>query len=421
MRTRAVAAAVIAATVALLSSGCGFFQDGAYDLPLPGGPDLGDDPYTVRVQFRDVEQLVPKSLVKVDNVRVGMIESINVDSRNWTATAVCKIRGDVRLPANATARVRRSSLLGQSFVALAPPTQEQPRGRLTDGAVVPLERSTTSAPVEQILGALSMLLNGGALPQLQTITDELNNALGGNTAKVRSLLGELNTLVGRLDASRHDITRALDKLNQLSGTLDEHRQQLATALDRLPGAVEVLAKQRDELVTMLNGLDELSRVAVRVVEGSNENIVADLQALRPILRKLTEAGANLTDALPILATFPFTTKSRQAFKGDFLNIDIAVDLNLGTALGNLANSNQPLNVNGKMLPNPFAILRRESGQDDTKTATRPGTQEPGNAAPAPPVPSAGAQQPSPQQPSPSPNQEDGGLPGLLGPLLGGRP
>ena len=40
-------------------------------MPLPGGADLGGDPYAVTVEFRDVLDLVPQSAVKVDDVTVG--------------------------------------------------------------------------------------------------------------------------------------------------------------------------------------------------------------------------------------------------------------------------------------------------------------------------------------------------------------
>ena len=55
---RAIRAGVLALTGSLLLGGCGFSP---YQLPLPGGADLGDEPYTVEIQFRDVLDLVPKS------------------------------------------------------------------------------------------------------------------------------------------------------------------------------------------------------------------------------------------------------------------------------------------------------------------------------------------------------------------------
>ena len=41
--------------------------DGIEDLPLPGGADLGDHPYTVTAELHDVLSLVPHAAVKVDD------------------------------------------------------------------------------------------------------------------------------------------------------------------------------------------------------------------------------------------------------------------------------------------------------------------------------------------------------------------
>ena len=45
-----------------------------------------------------------------------------------------------------------------------------------------------------MLGALSLLLNGGGLEQIKTITHELDQALSGNTGEIRSLLSQPDTL-----------------------------------------------------------------------------------------------------------------------------------------------------------------------------------------------------------------------------------
>ena len=66
--------AALASSAALVLSGCEF---SVYEIPLPGGADVGDNPYEVTVQFRDVLDLVPQSVVKVDDVTVGQTISID--------------------------------------------------------------------------------------------------------------------------------------------------------------------------------------------------------------------------------------------------------------------------------------------------------------------------------------------------------
>lgn len=401
---------ILTATM-LFTTGCGFFKNGAGSLPLPGGPELGGNPYTVRINFGSVQKLVPHSLVKFNNVVIGEVQRLNVDPQTWTAVAVCELRGEVKLPANARAYVRSSGLLGQTFVSLATPEKQREHGQLTEGAEVPISRTETSPPVEEILGALSMLLNGGGLPQLHSIIGELNAAMGGNEPQLRALLHELTTLVGSLNRSSDDITRALESLNGLSRTLDERRGQLATVLEDLPEGVGVLAEQHDELVVMLDELDRLSRVTVDVVRASKKDLVADLEALQPILKKLAEAGADLPKAVGLVATFPFTPGMAQGIFSDYINVYAGVDLNLGHLLGNLSRSNQPVNVGGIQAPN----LLRMFGQDETRRAAPRRESDTGSSTQSPTHDGKDAGPDTHEPVGPS------GLPGVLDSLLGGHP
>ena len=111
-------AAALAAIVAVAVSGCGFH--GVYSLPLPGAEANGAHTYTVGVQLADVLDLVPYSAVKVNNATVGHVSSIKVQGSH--ALVSCRLLDRVRLPANAVARVEQTSVLGEKFVQIEPPS-----------------------------------------------------------------------------------------------------------------------------------------------------------------------------------------------------------------------------------------------------------------------------------------------------------
>jgi phospholipid/cholesterol/gamma-HCH transport system substrate-binding protein len=316
----------VAAVGCLVLTGCSGEFKGVYDLPLPGGADVGDHPYEVTVQFADVLDLVPQAAVKVGDVPVGRVDSIRLGGADgWTAETVLKVNGDVVLPANALARLRQSSLLGEKFVELAAPDGTSASGpRLADKAVITLDRTNRNPEFEEIFGALSLLLNGGGIGQLQTINRELTKVMNGNEEQIRSFLSGVDTLMTNLDAHRSDITAALDGLNQLSATLANRDKQVAGALTDLTPGLKTLADQRTQLVTMLQSLDQLSGVATDVIDKSREDMVADLNALAPILRNLAAAGEDLPKALEVLPTFPFTDPVLDTIKGDFLNVYVSV-------------------------------------------------------------------------------------------------
>ena len=68
-RRRAV---VVFAAAAVVLSGCNFTP---YSLPLPGGADLGNHPYTVKAEFRDAMS------TKANQLRIGVFVVMRVISR----------------------------------------------------------------------------------------------------------------------------------------------------------------------------------------------------------------------------------------------------------------------------------------------------------------------------------------------------
>ncbi|GAA0194713.1 hypothetical protein GCM10008944_09570 [Cytobacillus oceanisediminis] len=288
------------AASAVLLSGCSFSP---YELPLPGGADLGSDPYTVTVQFRDVLDLVPQSAVRVDDIAVGKVTKIRLDG--WTATATLKINRDVELPDNAEAQIRQTSLLGEKFVSLAPPTTGGV-GQLGNGDRIPLDRSGRNPDIEEVLGAASLLLNGGGLEKTNTIVKELNKTLDGNEPEIKQLLQSTTTFVGQLDDNKADILTALEKVDNLARATQDQEGAITAALDDLPEALRVLNAQRDDLVGLLTSLDRLSDTATGVIRRSKDDTLAVLRDLEPTLRELANAGDDLATASQLIFSFPFT-------------------------------------------------------------------------------------------------------------------
>ncbi|MFE2702741.1 MCE family protein [Streptomyces mirabilis] len=332
---RKVGAVAWAAVGSLLLSGCEF--NGWYDVQLPGGAASDGHAYHVTVEFRDVLDLVPQSAVKVNNVTVGAVEKVELDG--WHARVRLRVADSVKLPANAVAELRQTSMLGEKYVALSAPTGTAPMGRLGDGDRIPLSRSGRNPEIEEVLSALSALLNGGGVAQLKTITVELNKALDGRENRVRSLLKELTTFIGGLDDQRKDIVHALEAVDRLAGRLGKEKKTIAQAVDTMPPALKVLADQRRDLTRMLTALSKLGTTGTKVVNASHDDTVANLKRLRPILQQLNKAGDDLPNSLELLTTYPFPRNAVDAVKGDYVNLDITADLDLSDLYGNLTDGN----------------------------------------------------------------------------------
>ena len=281
---------------------------------------VGTSSYEVTAQFADVLDLVPQSAVKVNDVSVGTVQQIRLAPDGWSALVTMTVADSVHLPADADAYLRQSSLLGEKFVELAAPDHNTTARELHDGDTIPLTRTNRNPQVEEVLGALSMLLNGGGVAQLQTITSEVDKALAGNGDDVRGLLHTIDTTVKQLDDHRDSITAALDGIAKLSKTLDDRKQQITGALDGLTPGIAFLAQQKDALTTMVNALGRLSATAVDTVTRSKDDLVADLRAMQPTLAQLAAAGQTLPQALQVLLTYPFPDSVLAGIKDDYLNV-----------------------------------------------------------------------------------------------------
>jgi phospholipid/cholesterol/gamma-HCH transport system substrate-binding protein len=338
MRTR-LAIALVAAV--LLLTGCGFH--GLYGMHLPGGANVGSHPFTVTVYFDNVLDLVPQSSVKVNDVPVGRVEDVALSTRSdnsgdkatngWTAKVKITVNSDVKLPENARAMIKQTSLLGEKYVDLEQPLDQPSTQLLKNGDTIPITRTGSAPETEEVLGALSLLLNGGGLQQIKIITTELNKALDGNEPAIRDLLGQLNTFVGTLDHQKDAIIATLDKVNRLAITLNQNKKTITDALDTFPQALQVLNQNRSKLTTLLVSLSRLGSVATDVITRTQTNLVSSLKSLAPAVEQLTAAGSNLVGALKIGGTFPFPLqKTLTAVKGDYANLALYLDLNLSDEL-----------------------------------------------------------------------------------------
>ncbi|MET3961282.1 phospholipid/cholesterol/gamma-HCH transport system substrate-binding protein [Marmoricola sp. OAE513] len=323
-RFAAVASAVVGSVV--LSS-CS-----VYDLPLPGGADTGSNPIKVHIQFRDVLDLVPQSTVKVDDVTVGKVTAI--DLKGYTADVTVELPRTIDLPDNTRAEIRQTSLLGEKFVSLSKPTD--PVGKLTSGDIITLKDSGRNHEVEEVFQALALLLNGGGVGQLKSISEELNKAFDGREDEVRSIITQIRSFTEQLDENKGSIIKALENVNRLSVQLRQQDGTIRQTLEQLPAALKSVNGQRQDLVKMLKALSNLSSVGVKVIQASKESTIDALKNLAPVLSALAKAGDALPKSLQVVLTYPFIDEAvgrdpevaRNLHMGDFTNLSINLSLDL---------------------------------------------------------------------------------------------
>lgn len=322
---RLLAIAVAVASLASPLTACQWRGLNSFVLPGTAGQSPGS--YTIHAQLPDVVNIEQNSRVRVADVNVGNVTSIEL--RNFHALVTMRIDGNVHLPANATAKLGQTSLLGSMHIELAAPTNVAPVGELTDGSIIPLASASAYPTTEETLAAVSMLLNGGGLGQLQNINKAMATALAGRENDFRTFLAQLEQFVTQANEQTTDVISATQSLNTLVQQFADKKEIVDTALATLPGALAVLNEERGKIADAVTTVGQFSGVSTAIVNESKEALVANLRNLAPVLEAAANAGPALTRSLGILSTFPWPKDTLANWmRGDYANATLVLDLTL---------------------------------------------------------------------------------------------
>ena len=262
------------------------------------------------------------------DVVVGSVGKMRV--KGGHADVEVSVKPDVVVPANAVATVGQTSLLGSMHVELNPPLGQPPQGRLSPGATIPLDRSSTYPSTEQTLSSLSVVINSGGLGQIGDIVHNFSTALSGHENDVRELLTRLDEFVGVLDQQRDKIIASIDALNRLAGTFASQREVISDALRKIPPALDVLIRERPTHHHR-PGQTAANSATPRPDSSTTRRPIwcKNLQNLEPTIRALADVGPDLGTVLGYLPTFPFTQNFiDRAMRGDYFNVFAVVDLTI---------------------------------------------------------------------------------------------
>lgn len=387
--------AAVAVAGAVLLGGCSLSPNSH---TYPGEAAVGSDGYTVHAPFDNVQNLVPNSNVQYRDVTIGTVAAIKV--QGWQARVILRLKKSVDLPTNVTLKIAQKSLLGAEYVEVDDPT-DAPSGRLASNSTLALTRTGNYPETEQVLSAVSLLLNNGGLSQINTITTQLNDALGGREQDSRAIIDKLNTLFATLNTQKTNVVNALDSLNGLAKTLAAQKTTVANAIDKITPGLQALNTERTRLVRAIDAVGKFGVTATRVINLTQSSLLENLANLRPVLNQLNKAGDDLPKALNYAITIPFpATTVRNALKGDYANLFATIDLSLptllssfggvgtGAAIPTALQKNDPVKGPLQAAPGPPTAPKKTSAPTPTAGPSTP-TQTPTSATPpstAPPSP-----------------------------------
>jgi phospholipid/cholesterol/gamma-HCH transport system substrate-binding protein len=325
MALRGIGSGVSVVVVAAGLTGCEWH--GLNSLPMPGTQGGESGSYEIKAQMPDVAYVSPNSRVRVGDANVGTVTT--VEREGWHALVTMRLNGDVDLPANATATLGQTSLLGSLHIELSPPVGVTPEGKLHNGSVIPLTNAGAYPSSDQTLAAVSLLLNGGGIGQIQDITAAFATAFAGREQDLKSLITQIDEFVGHLNEQTGDIIAATESFNDLVGQFADQKPVLDKAIRTIPDALNVLKDQRDNLITAIDTFGRFSALATDTVNQTKGALTQELKDFGPVLESLANAGPAMTRSLSFLATYPWPKETITNWvRGDYANLSLTVDLTL---------------------------------------------------------------------------------------------
>ncbi len=321
MKASKLLAAVALLLAGLLLSGCGLSLQ---SLPKPGVDT--SNTYPIRATFADVLNLPIDAQVRDGARIVGVVGSMK--ERDYYADVELRIDKSYRVPEGTTAEVRFDNPLGDQYIELHRPKVTTagyivPGGRLAAG-------DTAAAPtVEDTLGAVAMVLNGGGVGNVQAISHELNQMFDGNQPQIRDLIGKLDNAARKLAGGIGDIDGAVDALDILAKRLNTGDDTLPRGIASLSKAIGVLAGQNDQFDQLLAGMAKFGTVGNKLIKSSGNQTVKAIRKLLPVVRQIVAADAQITPALRNLRALQ--AQVPRVTKGGYAQLSVIVPVAVSSA------------------------------------------------------------------------------------------
>lgn len=264
--------------------------------------------YEVTVQLAETGGLFEGSEVTYRGVPVGSVTALDLHADR--VEAVVAIQEEVRVPLDATAHVRNRSAVGEQYLDLQPPDRGSGSdSRLEDGSVIPIGRTTTPLPEEEVLSNLDDFVTTVDRSDLRTVVDELGLAFRGRGPDLRRLLEGSSSFVARAEQSLPRTRRLLDDAETVLGTQAELGGELQSFTRDLAVLAETLASRDPELRAILRDGGPAARELTALVDGLAPEAPRLLSASEETMAILV---AHLAGVEQALVAFPESLAAAQA-------------------------------------------------------------------------------------------------------------
>ncbi|MCA2207028.1 MCE family protein [Nocardia rosealba] len=281
----------VAALTAIGVSSCAVTVD---NVPLPR-PGVDGPSYRLHAVFDDALNLPERARVKSSGNDIGVVTRIA--TTNFLAEVELEVRRDIALPQGTRAELRQPTPLGDIHVAIVLPQHRPDAPLLTDGDVIDREHTSAGASVEELMSAMAMLLDGGAMNQVARITSELNAIVGGRGPQLSHLLTELTATLTALNRRTGQIDAVLHGLDGLTTTLRTRKAELGQAADTFPDLIGVIAENNRAITDLTTKVSTVTTALGDFTSTTGPQFLSLFDSVQELMTGFTRMGDDLATTL----------------------------------------------------------------------------------------------------------------------------
>lgn len=259
-------------------------------------------PTTITALFTTATAIYPGDDVRVSGVKVGTIDAI--EPQGTQIKIVMSVDHAVAVPADAQAVIVAQNLISARYVQLTPAYRSS-GPTMTDGAVIPLERTAIPVEWDEVKEQLERLATDlGPTGDLSTSSvgrfiDSAANSLEGNGDKLRQTLAQLSG-VGRILADGSgNFVDVIKNLQVFVTALRDSNQQLVAFNDRLATLSSVLDGSRSDLDAALTDLSVALDEVTRFVAGTRDQTAEQIRGLASVTQTLVDSKMDFEQILHV--------------------------------------------------------------------------------------------------------------------------
>ncbi|WP_239154194.1 MCE family protein [Amycolatopsis sp. FDAARGOS 1241] len=243
---------------------------------------------TVKLEADSIgNQLLEQSDVKVRGLIVGSVKTISATNDGAELTLDLDPQYTKLIPENVSARFLPKTLFGERYVSLQIPKDPSAK-TLTDGDVIPQDRTSSAIELEQALQHLLPVLQAVQPQKLSSTLTAISTALQGRGSQLGDTLSQLGDYLGKLNPHEPELQHNLKALAEFSDNLRASAPDLVQSLDNLSTTTRTVVDERQNLANLYGNLTTASQDLQSFLEANSQNIISLADTARPTAELLAK-------------------------------------------------------------------------------------------------------------------------------------